>query len=95
MRVYHGISENRILLVAAGVTFYSLLAIFPATKSKSLQLTKTISEERTEIHQALAQRRMLGPFPAGGKPGRAAASICAHQRAPRRVLTGGPKGRTH
>jgi len=65
VRVYHGISENRILLVAAGVTFYSLLAIFPATKSKSLQLTKTISEERTEIHQALAQRRMLGPFPAG------------------------------
>jgi membrane protein len=29
LRVYHGISENRILLVAAGVTFYALLAIFP------------------------------------------------------------------
>jgi membrane protein len=29
VRVYHGISENRILLVAAGVTFYGLLAIFP------------------------------------------------------------------
>src|SRR4029077_11930772 len=29
LRVYHGISGNRILLVAAGVTFYSLLAIFP------------------------------------------------------------------
>src|SRR5216684_2868203 len=29
LRVYHGISENRILLVAAGITFYSLLAIFP------------------------------------------------------------------
>jgi membrane protein len=29
LRVYHGISNNRILLVAAGVTFYSLLAIFP------------------------------------------------------------------
>ena len=29
LRVYHGVSENRILLVAAGVTFYSLLAIFP------------------------------------------------------------------
>jgi membrane protein len=29
LRVYHGFSENRILLVAAGVTFYSLLAIFP------------------------------------------------------------------
>jgi membrane protein len=29
LRGYHGISENRIFLVAAGVTFYSLLAIFP------------------------------------------------------------------
>ena len=29
LRVYHGISEDRILLVAAGVTFYALLAIFP------------------------------------------------------------------
>jgi membrane protein len=29
LRVYHGVSENRIFLVAAGVTFYSLLAIFP------------------------------------------------------------------
>jgi membrane protein len=28
-RVYRGISESRILLVAAGVTFYALLAIFP------------------------------------------------------------------
>jgi membrane protein len=29
LRVYHGISEDRILLVAAGVTFYILLSIFP------------------------------------------------------------------
>jgi membrane protein len=29
LRIYRGISENRILLVAAGVTFYTLLAIFP------------------------------------------------------------------
>jgi len=29
LRVYRGISENRILLVAAGVTFYAFLAIFP------------------------------------------------------------------
>jgi membrane protein len=29
LRVYRAISENRILLVAAGVTFYALLAIFP------------------------------------------------------------------
>jgi membrane protein len=29
LRVYHGISEDRVLLVAAGVTFYLLLSIFP------------------------------------------------------------------
>jgi membrane protein len=29
LRVYHGISDDRILLVGAGVTFYLLLAIFP------------------------------------------------------------------
>jgi membrane protein len=29
LRVYHGISEDRIPLVAAGVTFYLLLSIFP------------------------------------------------------------------
>ncbi len=29
LRVYHGISEDRILLVAAGATFYIILSIFP------------------------------------------------------------------
>ena len=30
LRVYNGIGENRILMNAAGVTFYALLALFPA-----------------------------------------------------------------
>jgi len=30
-RVYEGIQSDRVLLVAAGVTFYALLALFPAT----------------------------------------------------------------
>jgi membrane protein len=30
-RVYEGIQNDRVLLVAAGVTFYALLALFPAT----------------------------------------------------------------
>ena len=30
-RVFHDVSENRLVTVAAGVTFYVLLAIFPAT----------------------------------------------------------------
>jgi membrane protein len=30
VRIYHGITEDRILAIAAGVTFYLLLALFPA-----------------------------------------------------------------
>ena len=30
-RVYEGIQNDRVLFVAAGVTFYGLLAVFPAT----------------------------------------------------------------
>jgi membrane protein len=30
-RLYKGVQEDRVLLVAAGVTFYGLLALFPAT----------------------------------------------------------------
>jgi membrane protein len=30
-RVYEGVQNDRVLLVAAGVTFYGLLAVFPAT----------------------------------------------------------------
>src|SRR5215216_3983836 len=30
VRVYHGISEDRVLSIAAGVTFFALLALFPA-----------------------------------------------------------------
>ena len=29
LRLYHGISDDRILLIAAGVAFYSILALFP------------------------------------------------------------------
>jgi membrane protein len=31
LRVYDGIQDDRVLLVSAGVTFYALLALFPAT----------------------------------------------------------------
>jgi len=31
LRVYHNISEHRVIAIAAGVTFYMLLALFPAT----------------------------------------------------------------
>ena len=30
-RLYDGIQNDRVLLVAAGVTFYAILALFPAT----------------------------------------------------------------
>src|SRR5215471_12859638 len=29
LRVFYGISENRIFLIAAGVTFYGIVALFP------------------------------------------------------------------
>lgn len=32
-RVYEGVQRDRVLLIAAGVTFYALLALFPATGS--------------------------------------------------------------
>ena len=38
LRVYRGISENRILLVAAGVTFYALLAIFSRDRGLNINL---------------------------------------------------------
>ncbi|MGH7030226.1 MAG: YihY/virulence factor BrkB family protein, partial [Stellaceae bacterium] len=30
LRVYHGISDDRLMLIAAGVTYYAILALFPA-----------------------------------------------------------------
>ena len=30
-RIYHDVQNDRVLLVSAGVTFYGLLALFPAT----------------------------------------------------------------
>ena len=38
LRVYRGISEDRILLVATGVTFYALLAIFPGIAGSYIDL---------------------------------------------------------
>jgi membrane protein len=29
IRIYHGISEDRIVAISAGVTFFTLLALFP------------------------------------------------------------------
>ena len=29
LRIFYGISENRIFLIAAGVTFYAIVALFP------------------------------------------------------------------
>ncbi len=33
MRIYHGISEDRIIAISAGVTFFTLLALFPGIAS--------------------------------------------------------------
>src|SRR6202030_4226368 len=46
LRVYHGISEDRILLVAAGVTFYALLALFPGIAGSARPSLLFFTEQR-------------------------------------------------
>jgi membrane protein len=61
LRVYASINENRLLAVAAGVVFYSLLAIFPAIAA-FVSLYGLIADASTiDAHLSLA----AGIFPAG------------------------------
>ena len=60
-RVYASINDNRLLAVAAGVVFYSLLAIFPAVAA-FVSLYGLIADASTiDSHLSLA----AGVFPAG------------------------------
>ena len=59
LRVFHDISENRLVTVAAGVTFYVLLAIFPATAA--LVACYGLFADVTEINQHLDSLRGLMP----------------------------------
>jgi membrane protein len=60
-RVYASINDNRLLAVAAGVVFYSLLAIFPAVAA-FVSLYGLIADASTiDTHLSLAS----GIFPAG------------------------------
>ena len=60
-RVYASINDNRLLAVAAGVVFYSLLAIFPAIAA-FVSLYGLIADASTiDAHLSLA----AGIFPAG------------------------------
>jgi membrane protein len=60
-RVYASVNENRMLAVAAGVVFYSLLAIFPAVAA-FVSLYGLIADASTiDAHLSLA----TGIFPAG------------------------------
>jgi membrane protein len=60
-RVYASINDNRLLAVAAGVVFYSLLAIFPAIAA-FVSLYGLIADASTiDTHLSLA----AGVFPAG------------------------------
>ena len=61
LRVFHDISENRIVTVAAGVTFYVLLAIFPATAA--LVAGYGLFADVAEINRHLAS--LHGLLPAG------------------------------
>jgi membrane protein len=61
-RVYASVNDNRLLAVAGGVAFYSLLAIFPAVAA-FVSLYGLIADASTiDAHLSLA----AGVFPAGG-----------------------------
>jgi hypothetical protein len=59
-RVYASVNDNRLLAVAAGVVFYSLLAIFPAIAA-FVSLYGLIADASIDSHLSLA----AGIFPAG------------------------------
>jgi membrane protein len=61
MRVFHDISENRLVSVAAGVTFYVLLAIFPAVAAL-VSIYGLVSDPAT-INEHLAS--LQGVLPQG------------------------------
>jgi membrane protein len=60
-RVYEGVGEDRLLLVAAGVTFYGLLALFPATAA--LVSLYGLFTDASTINDHLA--RLSGFLPGG------------------------------
>ncbi|MGV7030613.1 YihY/virulence factor BrkB family protein [Methylobacterium symbioticum] len=61
LRVIHDVSENRLVTVAAGVTFYVLLAIFPATAA--LVACYGLFADVNEINRHLAS--LHGILPSG------------------------------
>ncbi|MCE6961654.1 YihY/virulence factor BrkB family protein [Cereibacter sphaeroides] len=58
MRVWQSIGEDRVMLVAAGVTFYLLLALFPALAA-FVSLYGLVADPATVIDQAEALRGVL------------------------------------
>jgi len=61
VRVYHAMSEDRLLLVAAGITFYALLALFPAIAA--LVSIYGLVSDPADISRQLEQAR--GFLPSG------------------------------
>ena len=62
LRVYNGISEDRILMNAAGVTFYTLLALFPAIAA-FVSIYGLFADPQTIVNQLDA---LAGVLPGGG-----------------------------
>src|SRR4051812_21325710 len=62
LRVYNGIGEDRILMNAAGVTFYALLALFPAIAA-FVSIYGLFADPQTIINQLDA---LAGVLPGGG-----------------------------
>ena len=62
LRVYNGIGENRILMNAAGVTFYALLALFPAIAA-FVSIYGLFADPQTIVNQLDV---LAGVLPGGG-----------------------------
>src|SRR3954451_19822553 len=65
LRVYNGISEDRILMNAAGVTFYALLALFPAIAAL-VSIYGMFADPQTIVNQLDV---LAGVLPGGGMAG--------------------------
>jgi membrane protein len=62
LRVYNGIGKDRILMNAAGVTFYALLALFPAIAA-FVSIYGLFADPQTIVHQLDV---LAGVLPGGG-----------------------------
>jgi hypothetical protein len=80
LRVYHNISDHRVVALAAGMTFYSLLAIFPALAA--LVATGCSQIRQSSRHTLINSQVFYRPAPSTS---RVTSSRALQRRAVRRL----------